>query len=167
VEGITLWMFGGVARLHGEAADPGADLRIAGVGPLVSLVLAGLFGAIGLALDAVAEGLVVGIFWWLALINLILAVFNMMPAAPLDGGRVLRSFLWRRGGDRYEASMTAARAGRGFGWFLVALGFLQFVAGAGLAGLWLVLIGWFLTTVARAEEEHARVSGALSGVRVR
>ncbi|MFP3901973.1 MAG: site-2 protease family protein [Acidimicrobiia bacterium] len=167
VEGITLWMFGGVARLHGEAADPGADFRIAGVGPLVSLVLAGLFGGVALVLDAFAEGLVVGIFWWLALINLVLAVFNMMPAAPLDGGRVLRSYLWRRSGDRYEASMTAARAGRGFGWFLVALGFLQFVAGAGLAGLWLVLIGWFLTTIARAEEEHARVSGALSGVRVR
>jgi Zn-dependent protease len=168
VEGITLWMFGGVARLKGEAPDPGADLRIAGVGPLVSAVLAVAFGAIALALDAAgAEGLVVGIFWWLALINIILAVFNLMPAAPLDGGRVLRSFLWRRSGDRYAASVTAARAGRGFGWFLIALGFLQFVAGAGLAGLWMVLIGWFLTTVARAEEEHAQVTGALSGVKVR
>lgn len=168
VEGITLWMFGGVARLRGEAPDPRAELQIAGVGPLVSLLLAGLFGLITLGLDlSGVEGIVLGAFGWLALINLVLAVFNLVPAGPLDGGRILRSILWWRSGDRYAASVTSARAGRGFGWFLVGLGVLQFVAGAGLAGLWMILIGWFLTTIARAEEEHAEVNHALSGVRVR
>ena len=111
-------------------------------------------------------GIVVGVFDWLAVINLILAVFNLMPAAPLDGGRILRALLWRRGGDRLSASITAARAGRGFGWALMAVGFLQFVAGAGFGGLWLVLIGCFLANAADAEEQHARLRGALGGLTV-
>ncbi|MGH9151255.1 MAG: site-2 protease family protein [Acidimicrobiales bacterium] len=167
VDGIALWLFGGVARLTGEAPDPGADLRVAGVGPLVSAVLAAAFFLVGLALDTGgAPGIVVGVFGWLAVINLVLALFNLMPAAPLDGGRILRAYLWRRRGDRLSASVTAARAGRGFGWLLVALGTLQFVAGAGFGGLWLVLIGWFLANAAGAEEQHARVRTALGDVRV-
>lgn len=165
VDGITLWLFGGVARLSGEAPDPGADLRVAGVGPLVSVLLAGTFFAMGLALDVIGvPAIIIGVFRWLAIINLILAVFNLMPAAPLDGGRILRAVLWRRRGDQLSASITAARAGRGFGWLLIAVGFMQFVVGAGFGGLWLVLIGWFLANAAEAEEQHARVRGALRGV---
>lgn len=167
VEGITLWLFGGVARLGGEADDPGAELRIAGVGPLVSLVLSGVFLLVAvLAGLAALPGLLIAVFEWLAVINLALAVFNLVPAAPLDGGRILRSFLWRRRGDRVGSAVTAARAGRTFGFVLVAVGLVEFVAGAGLGGLWLVLIGWFLVNAASAEEEHAKVRGALGDVRV-
>lgn len=168
VEGITLWLFGGVARLTGEAADPGAELRISGVGPLVSLVLSGVFLAVAVAVGAAQlPEIVVGIFAWLAVINLVLAIFNLVPAAPLDGGRILRAVLWQRRDDRLSASITAARAGKAFGWFLVLLGLAQLLLFAGFGGIWLMLIGWFLTTAAAAEEQHAKVSGALSDVRVR
>ncbi|HEX6969527.1 MAG TPA: site-2 protease family protein [Micromonosporaceae bacterium] len=168
VGGITLWLFGGVAELRGEPRSPGADLRIAGVGPLVSLVIGLGFAvvAVGLALAGV-EGLVVGAFSWLAGINVLLAVFNLLPAAPLDGGRVLRAALWKWRGDRTWAAIAAARAGRVFGVLLIVLGLWQFLIGAGFGGLWLALIGWFLIGAAAAEEQQARVGSALSGVRVR
>ena len=168
VEGITLWLFGGVARLQGEPTTPRADLQIAGVGPLVSLILAGVFGAVAAGLSAVdLTGLVVDVFVWLAVINLMLAVFNLVPAAPLDGGRILRAILWQRRGDRTRAAITASRAGRGFGWLLVAIGLVEWVFLPGFGGIWLMLIGWFLTNAAAAEEEHAKLSGELAGVQVR
>jgi Zn-dependent protease len=105
VEGITLWMLGGVAKLEGEARDPAADLRIAGVGPLVSLVLGLGFGVIALFAGGVGgEGLALGVLSWLSVVNVMVAVFNLGPAAPLDGGRILRSLLWRRHGSRWTAS---------------------------------------------------------------
>jgi Zn-dependent protease/CBS domain-containing protein len=164
VEGITLWMFGGVAKLEGEPADPGADLRIAGVGPLVSVILGLAFGALTLILRGLgATGIVQGVFGWLALINLVLAGFNLVPAAPLDGGRILRALLWMRRGDRASAAISAARAGRRFGFFLVALGLVQVVL-IGVGGLWMMLIGWFITAAAGAEEQHVRVRRALGDV---
>lgn len=167
VEAITLWMFGGVAKLEGEPADPGADLRVAAVGPLVSLALTVLFAAVALVADvAIGPGLVVGSLQWLALINLLLAVFNLIPAAPLDGGRVLRALWWWRTGDRTAAAVGAARAGRGFGWLLVAGGIALALLGGGIGGLWLVLIGWFISASARNEEDYARTAAALAGVQV-
>lgn len=167
VDGITLWMFGGVARLHGEPDNPAAELRISAVGPAVSLSLAAVFFAVAVVLGALATpDLIVGVFTWLAIINAVLAVFNLMPAAPLDGGRVLRAFLWKRHGDRSRASVTAARAGRAFGWLLVALGLLQVVLGVGFGGLWMALIGWFITMAAGAEEQQARLRHSLGDVRV-
>jgi Zn-dependent protease len=168
VEGITLWLFGGVARLTGEAPDPGAELRIAGVGPLVSLALAAGFFTIGAVLQAGGlTGLPLGVFGWLALINAVLAIFNLVPAAPLDGGRLLRAFLWHRHGDRQRAAVTAAHAGRTFGWVLVAGGLWLLVFYADFGGLWLMLIGWFLINAANAEAAHARMQMALAGVWVR
>ena len=168
VEAITLWMFGGVAKLEGEPANPGADLRVAAVGPLVSLVLAAVFALGAFVVDvAGATGLVVGTLQWLALINLLLAVFNLIPAAPLDGGRILRALWWWRTGDRTAAAVGAARAGRGFGWFLVAGGIALALLGGGIAGLWFVLIGWFISAAARSEEEYTRMNATLAGVRVR
>ncbi|TDB97914.1 site-2 protease family protein, partial [Micromonospora fluostatini] len=112
VEGITLWLFGGVAELRGEAKDPGAELRIAGVGPLVSLLLGLFFGGIALAVAVTGErGLLLGALSWLAGINVLLAVFNILPAAPLDGGRLLRAAVWKATGDRTKGSVVAARAG--------------------------------------------------------
>jgi Zn-dependent protease/CBS domain-containing protein len=167
VEGITLWLLGGVATIRGEPSDPSAELQIAGVGPLVSLTLAAAFWLIAAGLGSVGlPGIAVDVFIWLAVINLVLAIFNLMPAAPLDGGRILRAILWRRRGDRVSAAITASRAGRRFGWLLITLGLLEFLMG-GFEGLWLMLIGWFLTTAAAAEEQQASISGALVDVRVR
>jgi Zn-dependent protease len=167
VEGITLWLFGGVARLGGEAQDPGVELRVAGIGPLISILIAAAAGAAALLLDGLgAPGLVVGVAAWLGTINLVLAIFNLVPAAPLDGGRILGALLWRRHGDAARARATAARGGRLFGFFLIVVGLVQFVGGAGIGGLWLVLIGWFLVNVARAEEASAEIKGVLGDLRV-
>jgi Zn-dependent protease/predicted transcriptional regulator len=168
VNKITLWLFGGVAELQGEARSPGADLRVAGVGPLVSLLIGLVFGGIatGLAL-AGQRGLVFGTTAWLASINLLLAAFNVLPAAPLDGGRLLRAALWKWRGDRKWAAVTAARVGRILGVVLIAFGVWQFVAGAAIGGLWLALIGWFLTSAAGVEELQAQTGEALAGVRAR
>ncbi len=167
VEGITLWMFGGVAKLLGESPDPRADLRIAGVGPLVSFVLGAVFATLTMLGAAIGvDRLVLGVVGWLALINLVLAVFNLIPAAPLDGGRILRGVLWRRHGDRFRAAATAARAGRAFGYLLVALGLTSMIVWQGIGGLWFVLIGWFISSAASGEEQYARVQDALQDVLV-
>jgi len=168
VDDIVLWLLGGVARLKSEASKPGAELRIAGVGPLVSLVLGGIF-ALGAWLlhGAAAPELLVQVMGWLAGINLLLAVFNALPAAPLDGGRLLRALLWWRTGDRLRATAGATAAGRALGWLLIALGFVLFLRGGGFGGLWLALIGWFLIGAATAEGRQAQVRGVLAGVPVR
>lgn len=167
VEGITLWLFGGVARLSGEAPDPGAELRIAGVGPLVSLLLGILFGVAALLIAlAGAGGLVLAALAWLAGINIVLAIFNVIPAAPLDGGRLLRSVVWWRTGDRLKATMWSAQAGRVFGWLLIIAGLLAFFTGSLPGGIWLALIGWFLIGAASAEGQQAAVRAALAGLPV-
>ena len=167
VEGITLWLFGGVTRMKGEAASPGGAVRVAAVGPVVSLAAAAVFGLLGVVLDGLGVPQLVGAMaWWLARINVILAVFNVIPAAPLDGGRILQAVLWRRSGDRLAASTTAARAGRGFGYLLIGLGLFEFSLGIGVGGLWFVFLGWFVVMAARAEQLSAEARGQLGGVRV-
>jgi Zn-dependent protease/CBS domain-containing protein len=164
---ITLWLFGGVSRLEGEARTPRGDFAIAFAGPATSLVIGIVSCALAFALRA-ADGsrLTVTALFWLGSINLVLAVFNLIPAAPLDGGRVLRAWLWHRSGDHDRAAIKAARAGRVFGWVLVGLGVLEFIAGGDVGGLWLVFLGWFLLGAARAEEEQVVTQHALQGVRV-
>ena len=167
VEGLTLWMFGGVAKLSGEIPSSGAELRIAAVGPAVSI-------AVGLGAAAVAASMSVGGFpdlavavpAWLGGINLLLAVFNLIPGAPLDGGRILRALLWRRSGDQARSSITAAKAGRAVGFGLITLGLLEFLVGANVGGLWTVFIGWFLQSAARVEGEHTLTQDVLGGLRV-
>jgi Zn-dependent protease len=167
VESIVLWLLGGVAQLQGEPKTPGADFRIAIVGPLTSLALAVIFG---LGAGGVAQlgtaGLTFGVLAYLAATNAMLAVFNLIPAAPLDGGRVLRAALWRWRGNRQRAAVSAARAGRFVGFALIALGVLQVVTGSGLNGIWLALIGWFVVSAATAEEQQARLGAQLAGVTV-
>lgn len=167
VQGITLWLFGGVAQLEGEPRSPGADLRIAGVGPVVSLALGAVFVGIWALIATVWQGplLLLTALGWLALINLVLAVFNLIPAAPLDGGRVLRAALWWRSGNWQRAAITAARAGQFFGIGLIVLGLIE-VFLVGFGGLWLALIGWFLVNAARGEQYQARQQRSLAGVRV-
>lgn len=167
VRRITLWLFGGVSELESEALTPGADLRIAVVGPLTSLVLAGVYGTLGALLHPTGgESVLAAALGWLAWMNLLLGAFNLIPAAPLDGGRVLRAVLWRRSGDRAGAGASAARAGQVFAYVLVVLGVLEFLS-AGLIGLWFVFLGWFLLSAARAEETSVVMRGALANVHVR
>lgn len=167
VRGITLWLFGGVAQLRGDPATPGADARIAGVGPLVSLGLGGLFLVLSAAVvTAGGSGVAVAALGWLGVINLVLAVFNLIPAAPLDGGRLLRAGIWRVTGDRRRAAVSAARAGRALGLVLIVLGLAQVVLARGFGGLWIALIGWFVVAAARAEEEAAGRDETLAGIPV-
>ena len=167
VDGITLWLLGGVARLRGEAGNPGTDFRIAAVGPAISLALGAGFTVTSWVLSgAHAPDLVTGVVSYLGVINILLAVFNLIPAAPLDGGRILRSALWAWRGDRAQAQIWAARAGRVFGFFLVALGVFGVFTGTG-GGLWWILIGLFIITMASVEENYARTTAVLGCLRAR
>jgi Zn-dependent protease/CBS domain-containing protein len=164
---VTLWLFGGVTRLGGEAKTPTEAFRIAVSGPLMSLTLAAVFGgaAYGLGMLGVAH-IVLGVAWWLAGINLLLGLFNLLPGAPLDGGRVLKAYLWRRHGDSVRAAIGAARAGRILAFILIALGLLEFLAGGMVGGVWLAFIGWFIFAASREEETQVVTRQAIAGVRV-
>jgi Zn-dependent protease len=165
VEGITLWLLGGVARFEGEPESPGAELRIAGSGPLVSLLLGILLaGASAVLLVADMNGLVAGCIAWLAAINVVLALFNVIPAAPLDGGRLVHALLWRLSGDRTQATLRAALAGRGFGWIAMVAGF--YMSLWSFSGLWLIMIGWFLIAAASLEAGQARALARLDGITI-
>ncbi|MGD0320370.1 MAG: site-2 protease family protein [Acidimicrobiales bacterium] len=167
VKSITLWLFGGVAQLEGEAHTAGADFRIAAVGPATSLLLVGTFAAVQVLMNvAGVHGLVGAVPSWLWKINLLLAAFNLIPAAPLDGGRILRAGLWARSGDRTRATVIATRVGRGFGIFLVVVGIALFVGYDDVYGLWPAFLGWFLFVAARAEENAAVTRRDLQGLRV-
>ena len=167
VTGVTLWLFGGVASLARDPSTPAADLRVAAAGPATSLTLAGAFGVMSLALDTTGvPHLLASVTGWLAGVNLMLGVFNLLPGAPLDGGRVLRAILWRLRGDRHRATLVAAKAGAVIGYGLIGSGLVQFLVAGGIGGLWLVFIGWFLLSAARAEEAHERTRHSLAGVTV-
>lgn len=162
VTGITLWMLGGVAELRSEATSPGAELRIALAGPAMSLLVAATSIGAAVGLDqAGLPGLYVGLLWWLGLVNIVLALFNLVPGAPLDGGRVLAAVLWKIRGDRLAARIGAAVAGRIVALLVIAAGFAEvFVLGSG-TGLFTVVVGWFLMTASRMEELRYRGERAL------
>jgi Zn-dependent protease/CBS domain-containing protein len=167
VDGITLWIFGGVARLRGDAASPSAEAKIAIAGPIVSLVVAILFGAITFALDVTAgPPLVEAACLWLAGSNALLLLFNLIPAFPLDGGRLLRAWLWHRSADRYRATSSAARLGQVCAFLLIVAGLALLVMQGSLSGLWLIFLGWFVFSAARSEESQVLMRGALAGLRV-
>ena len=167
VPSVTLWMFGGVTRIEGEPKTPRTQFWIAFSGPLTSLLLSAIFAGVAASLQAVAAApLAVGVAWWLSGVNLLLALFNLLPGAPLDGGRVLQAILWRRYGDKTRASLGAARAGRVLAIGLIALGLVEFLTRSLLSGVWLAFIGWFLLTVAREEEARVLNQQSLAGVRV-
>jgi Zn-dependent protease/CBS domain-containing protein len=167
VEGITLWMFGGLARLGRQARDASVELRIALAGPAMSVAIGlGCLLVAGLTSTLGASDLLTTTVAWLGAINLMLAVFNLLPGAPLDGGRVLTAILWRRSGDEALARRQAAHAGQVVGQILIALGVLELALGAGIGGLWLALIGWFLTSGAHAEAAQIDLIAALEGVHV-
>jgi Zn-dependent protease/CBS domain-containing protein len=165
IEGITLWLFGGVAKFKGMFPSAGAEFRIAIAGPLVSLVLGLAFALIawGLGLPAAVDG----VAFWLGYINLTLLVFNLLPALPLDGGRIFRSALWAVKGDFAWATHIAAAVGRGFGYLLIAGGIAMLIFQGAFSGAWLAFIGWFLLQAASAEDRFLLARQALRGLRVR
>jgi Zn-dependent protease/predicted transcriptional regulator len=168
VEDITLWLLGGVSRLEGEFPNPGAELRVAGAGPLSSLVLGGLFLLVTwLVVAAGGRGVVVAALAWLGGINILLAVFNVIPAAPLDGGRLLRAVLWSITKDKFKAEIWSARSGQVFGWVLAVAGVYLVLVQRDYSWLWFILLGWFLITAASAENQQAVVQSRLRTVTVR
>jgi Zn-dependent protease/CBS domain-containing protein len=165
IDGITLWLFGGVARFKGMFPDAGAEFRIAIAGPLVSLVLGVAFVLLVVLADLPEA--VGGVLGWLGTINLILLGFNLLPALPLDGGRVLRSLLWKGKGDFAWATRVAATIGRGFGYLFIGGGLFLFIFEDVFSGAWFAFIGWFLLMAAGAEDRFLMTRRALDGLRVR
>jgi Zn-dependent protease len=164
IKGITLFIFGGVAELEDEPASAKAEFLVAIAGPLVSLVLAGVF--IGLAtLMQGAQALMpaVGVLAYLGTINTIVVIFNLIPAFPLDGGRVLRAGLWRAWGSLRKATRITSRIGSGFGFFFIGLGVVSFFMGDIVGGIWLALIGLFLRGAAGMSYQQLLVRQALEG----
>ena len=164
VEEIDLWLLGGVSRMRGDAHDPGAELRYALAGPAVTAVIAAVFALAWLALPASTPAAIQALVEYQVIVNGMIFVFNLLPAFPLDGGRVLRSLLWRRSGEIGSSTETAARVGRGFGFVMIFLGALEAMAGAA-GGLWLALIGFFLVMASGQQAAGAQMQAALSGVR--
>jgi Zn-dependent protease/CBS domain-containing protein len=164
IEGITLWLFGGVSQFKSRFPSAGAEFRIAIAGPLVSLVLGGVFVLIALAGFPSA---VDGVAAWLGYINLALLVFNLIPALPLDGGRVLRAALWQSRGDLGWATRVGTDIGRVFGYLFIGLGVAMFIFQGSFSGAWLAFIGWFLLQAATAEARYIATEAALDGLRVR
>lgn len=168
VEGITLFIFGGMARTRLESEDPVDEILIAGVGPLMSFALgASFFGIQWLGGMVGWPPEVTRVAYYLGYINVLLALFNLLPGFPLDGGRLFRAIAWKMTGDMTKATRWASTGGQWLGYGLMGLGFLQTFGGAVLGGLWLVFIGWFLRSAAGMSYQQHLFRQALEGVRVR
>jgi Zn-dependent protease/predicted transcriptional regulator len=161
IEEIDLWLLGGVARMRGYPKRWSDELRFALAGPAVTLTIALAFGAVALALPSGAPDALRALVEYQLYVNAAILVFNMLPAFPLDGGRVARSLLWGRGGDLSRATASAAALGRGMGYGMIGLGVLGTATGAA-AGLWLAVVGFFVVVAAKAEEGGLKVRTALS-----
>jgi Zn-dependent protease len=164
IEGITLWLFGGVARFSGSFPSAGAEFRIAVAGPLVTLVLAVVF--VGLAAVGGLPEVADGVAAWLGYTNVALLVFNLLPGLPLDGGRILRAAIWSRT-TFTRATQIAGVVARAIAFGLIGLGIFMFLVSGAFSGAWLVFIGWFLLQAAGAEVRFAVAKQALDGLRVR
>jgi len=168
VKEITLFVFGGVSQITKEATSPRAELLIAIVGPLTSLALAGIFYGLYLLLAGTQQILAASSMQWLALINVILAVFNLIPGFPLDGGRIFRALVWQRTHDYHRATRIATKVGQGIAYAFIAGGIaLIFALQLWLNGMWLIFIGWFLHDAARASYQQVLLRDALTGITAR
>jgi len=178
ISSITLWMFGGIASLDQEPKSAGAEFRIAAAGPAVTLLITALCLAVGVAVDggdfwdgAVFDESVdistsVAVLAWLANINLVILLFNLLPAFPLDGGRIVRSIAWRVTKSRDRGTIFAARLGQGFAYVFVAFGIFLVLTGNLVGGVWLALIGWMLGGSARASANQSKLNTKLGGLLV-
>lgn len=164
VKSITLFLFGGIAHMTREAARHGAELKMAVAGPASSLAIGGLFFLLYLWLQDINKP-IAEMVSLLARVNVILAVFNLIPGFPLDGGRVFRSLLWRFSGDYKRSTRIATRVGQGVGYLFILGGLLiSLLLQQWLSGLWLAFIGWFLSTMASASYRQTQWQGVLQGV---
>jgi len=182
ISSIQLWIFGGMARMDREADSPGVEARVALGGPGVTLAICVVCAVLGIALGSwtefhesatfesrVGAPAVPAMFDWLASINLLLLVFNLIPAFPMDGGRVARAIAWRRTGDRNAATRFAADLGRILGWGIVAAGVYMAVTDSifgGFGGIWLALIGIMITGAAKGASRQTQVSGRIHHISV-
>jgi len=163
VRSITLFILGGVAQISEEPKQPLKELVMALVGPMASLMLALLFFILSLAFRGVSEPLQSS-FEYLALINTILAIFNLLPGFPMDGGRILRAILWKSTGNLRKATRIASQIGQGFAFFLIFIGIFQVING-NISGFWLVFIGWFLHSAAVRGYQQVMFDSVLIGIR--
>ncbi|HET7519292.1 MAG TPA: site-2 protease family protein [Actinomycetes bacterium] len=164
VQDITLFLFGGATRARVESRGPGDEFLIALIGPLTSGLLAGLFWVVaGLGRDLLSRPLT-GTFGYLAWTNLLLVAFNLVPGFPLDGGRLLRSAIWKTTGSLARATRIASMAGQAVGWLLVAAGVAWLLAGDLAGGIWFAFIGWFLVQAARSSYQELQLQQLLRGV---
>lgn len=179
ISSITLWIIGGVARMDRDSDTPGTEFKVAVAGPLVTLAIVIACAAIGTAAvgghdfaqamrgdyTASASGLLV-VLAWLGSINLIVFAFNLIPAFPLDGGRIARAIAWKVTGDRNRATRAAAGLGRGLAWVMIAFGLLLLLRGRAFDGIWLMMIGWFLSQAARGAILQSEFARRIEGITV-
>jgi Zn-dependent protease len=180
IAGIDLWLFGGIAKMTRDTTSPGVEFRIAAAGPLVTLVIAAACAGIGIAAggaddfwnamtgdpEALADS-TLAVLAYLTSINLILLIFNLVPAFPLDGGRIARSIVWKITGDRTRATVVTATLGRGFSYLMIGGGiFIAVAQGDIVSGIWLVFLGMFLGNAARGATYQTAVLSKIEGVRV-
>ncbi len=163
---ITLFIFGGVSHMQRQPKSAGEEFQIAAAGPATSLVIAIVMGIAAFLLGDLNEKLE-AILWYLALVNVLLAAFNILPGFPLDGGRVLRSIAWKRTGSFRKATRIASSVGEFFGYGLIIIGFFLLLNGAVLDGVWIAFIGWFLLGAARNEAAALQLEGVLSRLNAR
>jgi len=166
VRSITLFIFGGMAQITREATRPGTEFRMAAAGPVCSLVIGGLFALLWLFTQDAIEP-IAALAFWLAQINVVLVIFNLIPGFPLDGGRVFRSLIWRFTGNYKRSTQIAVRVGQGVGYLFILAGilivFLQPYGLSWFSGLWLAFIGWFLENAASASYRQVQWRDGLRG----
>jgi Zn-dependent protease len=175
VLGIDLWVFGGLAKLSRDSQSPGEEFRIAAAGPAVTLLIT-VLAAVGVALLSHADWSVnlfadsddttpvLALLSWLALVNAGLLVFNLVPGFPLDGGRIARAIAWRVTGDRHRATRFAGRLGQAFAYILIGLGLFLLASGDAIDGIWLAILGWFLSQGARGAVVSSQFAERIEGV---
>jgi len=178
-EGITLWLFGGVARLERDSDSPGVEFKVAIAGPVVTALIVVVCVAAGLLLagpdeyrdaaltrnDTDTSG-IAALIAWLSTINILVLVFNLVPAFPLDGGRIARAIAWRVTGDRTKATRFAATLGRGFAYLLMGLGFVLLLSGDLITGVWMIFVGFIINGSARGAVAQSEVTGRIEGLSV-
>lgn len=164
---ITLFFFGGVSEIREEPKDPKLEVRMAAAGPLTSFLIAGAFGVLWYA-NLTAQGWVglTATFQYAALINVMLGGFNLIPAFPLDGGRVLRGTVWSRSGNLLRATTLASRVGEAFAYVMMLGGFAAIFFGDFVDGIWFIFLGWFLKSGAETSKQHTIISETLAGLKV-
>lgn len=179
ISSIQLWIFGGMARMDRESPSPAAEFKVAVAGPLVTLAIVAVLTAIGVAAVGADEfrraveiesgsGVSgpMAMVGWLAWINGVVLLFNLLPAFPMDGGRIVRAIAWWQTGDRNSATRFAAGLGRIFGYLFIAGGLALAVSGNAFSGVWLALIGFIITSSARAASMQTRITGRISQLQV-